>query len=205
MTDEKNSAEIQKLQRAIVENSLAYDSILEAFACAMDLREMEPNGHIHRVTELTVRLAAAIGVNNTETLQIKHGAFLHDIGKMGIPDTILQKPGALNDEEMQMVRKHPQIAYDLLSRSPYLHFVLDIPYRHHEKWDGSGYPNSLKMEQIPLAARVFAVVDVYALSSSRPYRPAWPKAKVVEHLKAESGKHFDPVVLEAFLKLKDKD
>jgi HD-GYP domain-containing protein (c-di-GMP phosphodiesterase class II) len=123
---------------------------------------------------------------------------------MGVPDSILLKPDKLTDEEWVLMRKHTQLAFDMLAPITYLKPALDIPYCHHEKWDGTGYPRGLKGEQIPLSARIFAVVDVYdALTSDRPYRKAWPKAKVLEHLKAESGKHFDSQVLEAFLKMKD--
>ncbi|MBI4316523.1 MAG: HD-GYP domain-containing protein, partial [Chloroflexi bacterium] len=132
----------------------------------------------------------------------RRGALLHDIGKMGVPDSILLKPGPLTDEEWVIMRLHPQLAYDMLSPINYLRSALDIPYCHHEKWDGTGYPRGLKGEQIPLAARPFAVVDVWdALRSDRPYRAAWPEEKVIEHIKAGSGSHFDPQVVEAFLGL----
>jgi HD-GYP domain-containing protein (c-di-GMP phosphodiesterase class II) len=135
-------------------------------------------------------------------MQIRRGALLHDIGKMGIPDSILLKPGPLSDDEWAIMRKHPVYAYELLSPIPYLREALDIPYCHHEKWDGTGYPRGLKAEEIPRSARIFAVVDVYdALTSDRPYRAAWPNAKATEHIQAQVGRHFDPKVVEAFFRL----
>jgi HD-GYP domain-containing protein (c-di-GMP phosphodiesterase class II) len=202
MTDEKKTLQIQNLQRTIIELSMAFDATIEGFARAMDLREMEAVGHIQRVTEMTVQLSKAMGVNEANMLHIKRGAYLHDIGKMGIPDVILQKPGSLDDAEMSFIRMHPQYAYDLLLPIPYLYHALDIPYRHHEKWDGSGYPGGLKGEEIPLGARIFAVVDVWdALISNRPYRMAWTKENTLEHIHEQSGKHFDPKVVEGFLRL----
>jgi HD-GYP domain-containing protein (c-di-GMP phosphodiesterase class II) len=202
MTDDNHSLQIQNLKRTIIEISLAYDATIEGFARAMDLRERETEGHIHRVSETTVRLAKAMGVIEADTVNIRRGAYLHDIGKMGISDLILQKPTALTDEELSTVRMHPTLAYKLLLPIPYLYAALDIPYRHHEKWDGSGYPDGLKAEQIPLAARIFAVVDVYdALTSKRSYRPAWTKESALKFIREESGKHFDPRVVEAFLQL----
>jgi HD-GYP domain-containing protein (c-di-GMP phosphodiesterase class II) len=155
---------------------------------------------------MTSGLARALGISEERLVQVRRGALLHDIGKMGVPDDILLKPGPLTDEEWVIMRQHPQFAFEMLSPIQYLNLALDIPYCHHEKWDGSGYPRGLKGEQIPLAARVFAVVDVWdALLSDRPYRKAWPMEKVVKYLKAESGKHFDPKVLEAFLKMQVAD
>jgi HD-GYP domain-containing protein (c-di-GMP phosphodiesterase class II) len=135
-------------------------------------------------------------------LHIRRGALLHDIGKMGIPDAILHKPGPLTNEEWAIMRKHPQYAYDLLSSIDYLNSALDIPYCHHEKWDGSGYPRGLKKEEIPLAARIFAVVDVWdALTNDRPYRAAWSHEKTMAYIHEHSGKHFDPMVLKLFIQL----
>jgi putative nucleotidyltransferase with HDIG domain len=200
MTEEKKTLQIQNLQRTIIELSMAFDATIEGFARAMDLREKEAEGHIKRVSELTDQLAKGMDVNEADRLNIKRGAYLHDIGKMNIPDVILQKPGILNDEELSLVRMHPQYAYNLLFPIPYLYYALDIPYRHHEKWDGSGYPGGLKGKEIPLAARIFAVVDVWdALTSDRPYREAWSKEKAIEHIKSGSGTHFDPQVVKIFL------
>ncbi len=198
-----DSAELyENLQRANAELSLAYDSTLEGWANALELRDKETEGHARRVTERTLRLADAMGVKGGDLLHIRRGALLHDIGKMGVPDEILLKPGPLTDEEWVIMRKHPEFAYNLLSPISYLRPALDIPYCHHEKWDGTGYPRGLKGEGIPLAARIFAVVDVWdALRSDRPYRKAWSRAKAMSHLRELAGVHFDPQVVEIFIKL----
>jgi HD-GYP domain-containing protein (c-di-GMP phosphodiesterase class II) len=151
---------------------------------------------------MTVILARAFDLDEDKIMHIRRGALLHDIGKMGIPDEILHKPGPLNDEEWEIMRRHPQYAYDLIYPIKYLHPALEIPYYHHEKWDGTGYPHGLSGEQIPLAARIFAVVDVWdALNSDRPYRKAWPKEKIMDYIKEITGTHFDPKVVEVFFKL----
>jgi PAS domain S-box-containing protein len=199
-----NNAELfEGLQHANLELVLAYDATIEGWSRALDLRDKETEGHTQRVTELTLQLARAMGAFGEAALvHIRRGALLHDIGKMGIPDGILLKAGPLTAEEWAIMRKHPQYAYDMLSPISYLRPALDIPYCHHEKWDGTGYPHGLKGEQIPLAARVFAMVDVWdALRSDRPYRQSWPEAQVLEYIKAQAGKHFDPKVVEAFLRL----
>ncbi len=178
---------------------LAYDETIEGWSRAMDLRDRETEGHTRRVTEMTVKLAKAMGLPDEAILQYRRGAMLHDIGKIGVPDKILNKPGPLNEEEWVIMHRHPQQAYELLASISYLQLALDIPYCHHERWDGSGYPRGLKGDQIPLAARLFAVVDVYdALISDRPYRKAWPKDKALEYIIQESGKQFDPDVIEVF-------
>ena len=153
-----------------------------------------------RVTENTLLLARSFGLGKDELVQIRWGALLHDIGKMGVPDNILFKPGPLTDEEWVLMKKHPSLAYELLSPIRYLRLALDIPYCHHEKWDGTGYPRGLKGEQIPLAARFFAVVDVWdALRSDRPYRAAWPEEKVLDYIQSLAGSHFDPQIVKVFL------
>lgn len=178
----------------------AYETTLEGWSRALDLRDQETEGHAERVAEMAVRLARALGVPASALVHIRQGALLHDIGKMAIPDSILLKPGPLTDEEWEIMRRHPGYAYELLSPIPYLRPALEIPYCHHERWDGTGYPRGLRGEEIPLAARIFAVVDVWdALRSDRPYRPAWPEDRVREHLRAEAGRQFDPRVAEAFL------
>jgi putative nucleotidyltransferase with HDIG domain len=187
------------LQRTNIELALAYDTTIEGWSCALDLRDKETEGHTLRVTELTLRLAREMGISEAELVHVRRGALLHDIGKMGIPDAILLKPGPLSDEEWVIMRKHPVYALDLLSRIPYLRSSLDVPYYHHEKWDGSGYPTGLCGEQIPLAARIFAVADVWdALRSDRPYRPGWEEERAREYIISEAGKHFDPQVVEVF-------
>jgi len=183
----------------------AYDTTLEGWAKALELRDKETEGHSRRVTETTLSVARAMGFSEEELVQIRRGSILHDIGKMGIPDQILRKEGPLTDEERQIVLKHPDTAYNLLKQIPYLEKALEIPYCHHEKWDGTGYPRGLAGEEIPLSARIFAIVDVWdALSSDRPYRKAWSREKVVEYLKNDIGKHFDPRVADVFLALVEK-
>ncbi len=192
----------QDLQRANIDLERAYDSTLEGWARALELRDRETQGHSKRVVELTLELARRLGVEGEQLVHIRRGALLHDIGKVGVPDAILHKPGALTDEEWKIMRQHPVHAYEMLKSVEFLRPALDIPYAHHERWDGSGYPRGLKGEQIPLAARIFAVVDVYdALINERPYRKAWTKARALEYLRQEAGKTLDPQVVEAFLAL----
>ncbi len=190
------------LQRSNSELALAYDATIEGWSRALDLRDKETEWHTLRVTEMTIKLARAFGLNDLDLIQVRWGALLHDIGKMGVPDNILHKPGPLTDEEWIIMKKHPLLAHELLAPIRYLRLALDIPYCHHEKWDGSGYPHGLQGIQIPLAARIFAIADVWdALSSDRPYRAAWPEDKVREHIQTSSGTHFDPQVVEVFMQI----
>jgi putative nucleotidyltransferase with HDIG domain len=173
------------------------------WARALDLRDKETEGHSQRVTRMTVRLAQALGVPEADIVQMRRGALLHDIGKLGIPDAILQKPGPLDENEWVVMRKHPVYAYEMLAPIPFLHTALDIPYYHHEKWDGSGYPLGLAGEDIPLAARIFAVVDVWdALTNDRPYRTAWTPERALNHIQSLVGTHFDPQVVAVFVEKK---
>jgi PAS domain S-box-containing protein len=189
------------LQRSNTDLRLAYETTLEGWSAALDLRDRETEGHTQRVTMLTEQIAKSMGITGNALLNIRRGSLLHDIGKMGVPDRILHKHGPLTNNEWKTMRKHPEFAYDLLSPIAYLHDALDIPYCHHEKWDGSGYPRGLKGENIPLAARIFAVVDVYdALISDRPYRKGWPKRKALKYILEQSGIHFDPRVVEVFMR-----
>jgi HD-GYP domain-containing protein (c-di-GMP phosphodiesterase class II) len=168
----------------------------------MDLRDKETEGHSQRVTETTLLLAQKMGLGEEELVQMRRGALLHDLGKLGVPDSILNKPGSLTDEERAIMNQHPALAYELLSPIEFLRPALDIPYCHHERWDGSGYPRGLQGEQIPLSARIFAVGDVYdALTSDRPYRKAWPRSKALDYIREKSGHEFDPQVVEAFLRV----
>jgi HD-GYP domain-containing protein (c-di-GMP phosphodiesterase class II) len=180
----------------------AYDATLEGWAHALDLRDQDTAGHCERVTSLTVQLAEIWGLPEEEVTQIRRGALLHDIGKLGVPDSILLKPGRLTDEERQVMELHPVYAYEWLSPIAFLAPALDIPYAHHEKWDGTGYPRGLRGDEIPLAARLFAVVDVWdALTSDRPYRAAWTPDQALAYLEARAGSHFDPLVVRAFRSL----
>jgi len=198
----ENAALYEQTRRHAEELAQAYDSTLAGWARALELRDEPTEGHTRRVTELTLRLARKLGIPESDLVHIRRGALLHDIGKMGIPDAILHKPGPLTKQEQRIMRLHPQYAYEMLSTIPFLKEALDIPYCHHELWDGSGYPRGLKGEEIPLAARIFTVVDNWdALTSDRPYRPAWSKEKARQYIRENAGKLFDPNVVEAFLSL----
>ncbi len=195
-----NATLFNELQRSNIELARAYEATLEGWSKALELRDQETQGHTQRVTDMTVRLAVMMNVPEEMLVHIRRGALLHDIGKMGIPDSILLKPGPLTKGEWDIMHQHPVYAFDLLASIANLGPALEIPYSHHEKWDGSGYPQGLKGEQIPIAARIFAVVDVWdALRNDRPYRTAWPDERVIEYIRSESGKHFDPRVVESFL------
>jgi len=177
----------------------AYESTLQGWSKALELRDRETDGHSKRVTELTVRLAKMLFFSEEELKYARWGALLHDIGKMSIPDAILLKPGKLNDEEFQIIKKHPETAKSLLENIPYLEPALVIPQFHHERWDGSGYPYGLKGKDIPLPGRIFAVIDVWdALLSKRPYKKAWSKEEALNHLREKSGILFDPEIVDAF-------
>jgi putative nucleotidyltransferase with HDIG domain len=192
----------EALQHSNMELVQAYDATIEGWSRALDLRDKETEDHTLRVTDMTVTLARAMSVSEEEIVHMRRGALLHDIGKMGIPDDILKKPGPLTEGEWEIMRKHPRYSYEMISPIEYLHSALDIPFCHHEKWDGSGYPRGLKGEDIPLAGRIFAIIDVWdALSSDRPYRKAWPDDKVIDYIHAQSGTHFDPKIVPVFLEI----
>jgi len=197
LLDERINLELAHLQLLA-----AYDATIEGWSRAMDLRDKETEGHTQRVTTLSEKLGKMAGMSAEELVFLRRGALLHDIGKLGVPDEVLLKAGALTDEEWKIMRKHPQYAYDMIYPIEYLHSSLDIPYCHHEKWDGTGYPRGLKGEEIPLSARIFAIVDVWdAVTSDRPYRPAWGREKALQHINEESGKQFDPRIVELFNRL----
>lgn len=201
-----NAALYQHLQLSNIELTRAYDATLAGWAHALDLRDNETEGHSRRVTELTLRLAETWGLRGDALVQIRRGALLHDIGKLGVPDAILHKPGPLTEDEWVIMRRHTVYAYEMLAPIPYLHPALDIPYAHHERWNGSGYPRGLSGMEIPLPARLFAVVDVWdALTSHRPYRAAWMPEQTIAYLQQESGKLFDPHVVACFLTLLETD
>lgn len=190
----------EELQHSNQELMHAYDATIESLARSLELRDFETEGHCRRVVDLTLELALLLKIPEEQLVHIQRGALLHDIGKIAIADSILLKPGSLTEEEWELMRQHPVYAYDLIKPVEYLRPALDIPYCHHEKWDGSGYPRGLKGKNIPLSARIFAVVDVYdALTSDRPYRKAWNREEALQYIQEESGKHFDPEVVKAFL------
>ncbi len=197
-----NAQLFENLQRTNQELALAYDTTLEGWGKALELRDKETQGHTSRVTDLTLELARQMDIPESELLQIRRGSLLHDIGKMGVPDNILRKNGELTEDEKIEMRKHPQYAYDMLYPIEYLRPALDIVYCHHEWWDGSGYPRGQKGEDIPLSARIFAIIDVWdALLSDRPYRKAWEREEILGYIRDLSGKQFDPKVVEAFLRM----
>ncbi len=197
-----NSTLLQGLEEANIELIASHDATIEGWSRALDLRDKETEGHSQRVTEMTVQLAREMGLDEGEQLRMRRGALLHDVGKLGIPDSILLKPGPLSEEEWKVMRQHPILAYEMLWPIKFLRPAIDIPWCHHEKWDGSGYPHGLVRQEIPLAARIFAVADVHdALCSNRSYRQGWPIEQVREYMKEQSGIHFDPEVIQVYLKL----
>jgi putative nucleotidyltransferase with HDIG domain len=199
-----NARLFDDLQASNRELEKAYQATLEGWVRALDMRDKETEGHTQRVTKLTERLARSMGVDGDELLHIRRGALLHDIGKMAIPDGILLKPGKLTEDERLLIQKHPVYAYEMLNPIDFLLPAIDIPYCHHEKWDGTGYPRGLRGEEIPFSARIFPIIDVWdALISDRPYRKGLPQDEVRHHIQADSGKHFDPRVVNAFFELGD--
>jgi HD-GYP domain-containing protein (c-di-GMP phosphodiesterase class II) len=190
------------LQTSNLQLRHAYDATIEGWAQALELHDPEPRGYNQLAVDLTLELARMMDIDDKQLVHIRRGALLHDIGKMGVSDSILQKPGRLSDDEWEIIRRHPVHAYKWLAPILYLKPALDIPHFHHEKWNGTGYPHGLKGDQIPLSARIFAVVDVWlALLSDRPYRKAWKKEKALAHIREQSGVHFDPRVVDAFIEL----
>lgn len=193
---------LNELQVSNVELAGAYDTTLEGWSRALDLRDKETEGHTQRVADMSVKLAGCLKINGDELIHIRRGALLHDIGKMGIPDRILLKPDKLTEEEWVIMKKHPVFAYELLSPIKYLQKSIDIPYCHHEQWNGEGYPRGLKGSDIPLPARIFAVVDIWdAVRSDRPYRPAWEEEKAIEYVRSLSGSHLDSEIVKKFLEV----
>jgi PAS domain S-box-containing protein len=198
-----NERRIKALNDELLE---AYDATLLGWSLALEMRDNETEGHTRRVTDLTVRLARALGINEEEIVNIRRGALLHDIGKLAVPDSILLKPGKLNDEERVLMQQHSVMAGRMLEHISYLRPSISIPLYHHERWDGSGYPQGLQGEEIPLAARLFALVDVWdALRSARPYKEPWSFEEARAEIQAKSGLHFDPRIVNVFIDLVDRD
>ncbi len=200
--EQRVAARTEELAEANQQLQAAYDATIAGWSRALDLRDNETEGHSHRVTDITLRLARTLGVPEEDLVHIRRGALLHDIGKMGIPDRILLKNGPLNADEMDAMRQHPLYAFEMLYPIEFLQPALDIPYSHHEQWNGSGYPRGLQQDAIPLSARIFAVADVWdALRSDRPYRKAWSEEEVCAHIQSLSGSHFDPDIVDVFLSM----
>ncbi len=198
----RRKAAEEKVESLHQELLAAYDETLAGWSRALNLRDPNTGIHSERVVELTLRLAEAAGIPEEDLVHVRRGVLLHDIGKMGVPDSILLKPGPLTDEEWEVMRHHPVLAEQLLSTIPFLEQTIDIPYCHHERWDGAGYPRGLKRDQIPLAARVFMIVDNYdALLSERTYRPAWEHDEVIGYIRQQAGRVFDPELVKLFLQI----
>ncbi len=198
----ENGMLLSELQRTNLELTLAYNTTIEGWSRALDLRDRDTEGHTQRVTQASVRLGRRLGLTENELIHVRRGAMLHDIGKMAIPDSILLKPGPLSTEEWEVIRQHTRYAYELLWPISYLGPAIDIPHFHHERWDGSGYPDGLKGTEIPLAARLFSVIDVFdALTSPRPYRAAWDRTAAIGYIRDQRGRLFDPEVADEFLKM----
>ena len=195
-----NAQLFEEAERSAANLIAAYDATLAGWSAALEMRDAETQGHTERAAQLAVEMAESLGIPVRDLQHVRRGALLHDIGKMVIPDAILNKPGPLTDEEWAVMRKHPEYAQRFISRIDYLRPAVDIPYCHHERWDGSGYPRGLAGAEIPLAARVFAVIDVFdALTSDRPYRKAWPHERAIEYIAEQAGTHFDPAVVPVFI------
>lgn len=198
--------EVSSARESVDEVLRAYEATLEGWIRALDLRDRETEGHSRRVVGLAEKLAEELGVCGEKLVHIRRGALLHDVGKMALPDSVLLKPGELTEEEQAVMRRHPEHAWEMLKGVDFLRPALDIPYAHHERWDGTGYPRGLSGAEIPLAARLFAVVDVWdALRYARAYRAGWPAERVKEHLREGAGTQFDPSVVPAFLRILERD
>ncbi|MBK9376163.1 MAG: HD-GYP domain-containing protein [Holophagales bacterium] len=205
-SDVERQLAVEAAARGAEEILRAYEATLEGWIRALDLRDGETQGHSRRVVDLSVRLAAELGVCGEQLVHVRRGALLHDVGKMALPDGILLKAGELDEEEQAQMRRHPEHAWEMLKRIDFLRPALDIPYCHHERWDGTGYPRGLRGEEIPLVARLFAVVDVWdALRFDRAYRAGWPSERVKTHLAEGAGTQFDPQVVPVFLRILERD
>ncbi len=194
--------DLERVKQSEAELTRNYDLTLAAWARVLEYRDKETEGHSRRLVELSTRLARALGMSEEEIVHLRRGALIHDLGKLAIPDDILLKPGALDDVERKIMQQHPIYAKQMLANVTFLHSCIDVAYSHHEQWDGHGYPEGLKGEQIPIKARIFAVVDQWdALSSDRPYRKAWSWEEIITYLQENSGKIYDPQIVKVFLSL----
>jgi HD-GYP domain-containing protein (c-di-GMP phosphodiesterase class II) len=192
----ENASVLVELQQSSRELALAYEATIDGWSRALEMRDGEMEGHTQRITQLTVRLARLSGIDEKEIVHVRRGALLHDIGKMGLPDSILLISGPLTNDEIEIMQQHPVYAMKMLSTIPHLRPALDIPVYHHEKWDGTGYPYRLVGEQIPLAARIFAIADIYdALTSDHPHRKAWTHKDAISYIRKQAGFHFDPALV----------
>ena len=205
MIDNGSIDPTENLNISVIDVIRAYDASLEVWSAALDQRNKEAEGHTHRVMEMALNMAKVLGMTNQELVNIRRGALLHDFGNIAVPESILLKNGELTLEEWLSIHMHPYIAYEMLAPIEFLKPALDIPYRHHEHWDGSGYPRGLKGEQIPLPARLFSVVDVYdSMTCDRPYRPAWSKKDAMDYIQDMAGQQFDPMAVELFFMMNNK-
>ena len=201
----ENAQLFKNLQQSNIELLQAYDATIEGWSRALDLRDRETEGHTQRVTEMAMKLGQRLGISDQELKFMRWGGLLHDIGKMAVPDRILLKPDTLTSDEWKIMKQHPSFALQMLSPIQYLKPALDIPYCHHERWDGSGYPRGLKREEIPLAARIFAVADVFdGLTSDRPYRARWAESEARDYIREHAGIMFDPQIVDIFLQMMEK-
>jgi|GEM_PF-1353341 HD-GYP domain-containing protein (c-di-GMP phosphodiesterase class II) len=197
---ELSREELTERKRIEEELRTAYDETLKGWSLALNLRDVNTDKHSRRVVDLTVKLARKFRISEKELVHVRRGAILHDIGKMGIPDNILLKEGPLTDEEWKVMKLHPTMAFEMLSDIPFLKPSMDIPYNHHERWDGDGYPRGLEKTEIPIAARIFSIIDIFdALTSDRIYRTAWKSEEALAYIKKETGTRFDPEIVQAFL------
>ena len=205
MTNDESIESTENLKMSVLEIVRAYDTSLEVWSAALDMRNKEAKGHTHRVMEMALSMAKVVGMSNQELVNIRRGALLHDFGNIAVPESILYKNGDLTIEEWLSIHMHPYTAFELLTPIDFLKPALDIPYRHHEHWDGSGYPHGLKGEEIPLSARIFSVVDVYdSLTSDRPYRSAWIKKDAMNYIQDMAGQQFDPMAVELFFMMNNQ-
>jgi HD-GYP domain-containing protein (c-di-GMP phosphodiesterase class II) len=198
-----NAEMFDRLQRTNLDLSLAYEATIEGWSRAMEFRGHEKSGHSLYLADVTLKIAQEMGIPEEEWADIRRGVLLHDIGMIGLPDSILFKKGPLDETELEKVRQHPRMAYDLLSPITYLRNALEIPYNHHEYYDGSGYPRGINGQQIPLSVQIFTLVDIWdALGSDRPFREAWPKERVYKYLSDQAGKKINPGVYQTFMSMK---